>query len=205
MTRSWGQAVLARLQIATPREKLLLGCMAGALVIYVPFAAFDWRQAQQDAYSQAMLDQSAARLAASAARRVELAASNDAALADMETWSFRATNADIAGVLIEERLVDAGEQAELPNLKVTVITETVQIGPTRWLAVDVEADLLWAATFRFLDNLAAWPEGFRVVSFSYEKRPMPPGMEFIQARSAAGTVRIGLAFPVTLLEAERPK
>ena len=187
----------ARLKRTTPRERVLLAVLVMAALVYMPIAASDWRTAQEDAYVDAISEEAAARLALAASRRVEAAASDRAAVEDMRTWGFSALNAQVAAVAIEQALVRAATAVELPGFSVTVAPEPEVIGPTSWIEAEVQADLRWNPTFDFLDAVAAWPEGFRMTSFSYDVGGTPgaPG---------AGKVRMGLAFPVRLEETSPP-
>lgn len=187
----------ARLRRTTPRERVLLAVLVMAALVYMPIAASDWRTSQEDAYVDAVSDQAAARLALAVSRRVEAAASDRAAIEDMKTWGFSALNAQVAAVAIEQALVRAATTAELPAFSVTVAAEPQAIGPTNWMEAEVQADLRWNPTFDFLDAVAAWPEGFRVTSFSYDIGGSPGAPD-------AGKVRMGLAFPVRLEEASPP-
>ena len=200
--RAWAQALSARLGRATGRERLLLGGLVLAALSYAPVAALEWRTAQEDRYIEALTERSAARLSHNAARRVAAAAADDAAVRDMRTWGFEAGNLAVAQVRIEQRLVAAAAGAGLPNARITLEEEVEVLGLTNWLGAEVQADLVWRGVFGLLDGLTGWPEGFRVTSFRYEVRPIPPGLEFLQVRPAAGTVRIGLAFPVAIANLE---
>lgn len=195
----------ARLKRTTPRERLLLAVLAMAALVYMPIAASDWRTSQEDRYVNAVTDQGAARLAVAASRRVEAAASDRAALEDMKTWGFGALNAQVAAVAIEQQLVRAAADAELPGFTVAIAPEPQAIGPTTWMEAEVQADLRWSPTFDFLDAVAAWPEGFRVTRFSYDLGAAGAQMGGAPTGGpAAGKVRIGLAFPVRLEETPPP-
>ncbi|MFC5344000.1 hypothetical protein ACETK8_19350 [Brevundimonas staleyi] len=187
-----------RLARTTVRERVLLGGLVLGALAYAPIAALDWRTAQEEAYVDALTERSAARLERAAARRVSAAAADVTAVEDMKDWGFDATNPAVAGVLIERRIKQAADTAELTRLKITVDSGIEDEGSTTWLGAEVEADLVWRGVFRFLDILSSWPEGFRVTRFNYEVRPVPPGMEGIAGQLSPGTVRIGLAFPVTV-------
>ncbi|WP_287104583.1 hypothetical protein, partial [Brevundimonas sp.] len=96
--RTHTRALLARLQRTTPRERVLLAVMVLAALIYAPISAADWRVRQEDRYVEALTSRASARLAASAARRVQAAAADETALEDMKTWGFEAANVAIAQV-----------------------------------------------------------------------------------------------------------
>lgn len=196
----WSDAVAARLRRTTPRERLLLAGLAGIALIYAPIAAYGWRATQEDAYVEALTERSAARLAQRAARRVQAAASDTAALEDMRSWGFEAANLAVLRVMIEQRLLTAAAEAGFENVQVTVDDEIEAEGPTRWLGAQVQANLRWTPTFAFLDGLAAWPEGFRVTDFTYSTLPDRPG----QISNSGNRVRLDLAFPVRALDQETP-
>lgn len=190
--------LVARLKRTTPRERVLLAVLVLGALVYAPIAASDWRAAQENRYIDAVTERSSARLAAAAARRIEAATADQAALEDMETWGFEASNVAVAQVRIEQRLVEAATRAGLTNLRVTTGSEIEAIGPTQWLGAEVQANLMWAPTFAFLDALAAWPEGFRVTGFQYEMQPLTPLQREAGMTAPIGSVRIGVAFPVIL-------
>jgi hypothetical protein len=203
--RTQTRALVARLQRTTPRERVLLGVMVLAALVYAPISAADWRTRQEDRYVDALTSRASARLAASAARRVEAAAADDSAVEDMKTWGFEAANVAIAQVRIEQRLAKAATDAGMTNFTITTDSEPEMIGVTQWLGAEIQADLRWNPTFAFLDRVAGWPEGFRVASFDYELTPLSPfqvqrtqGRGEAQPQPASGKVRLHLAFPVTL-------
>lgn len=192
-----------RLARTTPRERLLLGGLVLGALIYAPIALMEWRSVQEDRYLAAAADRSAARLARSAARRVTASAPNEAALEDMRSWGFEASNVAVAQVRIEQLIVEAGGRAGLTNLKVTADAEPETIGPIQWLGTTVEADLKWGPTFAFLDAMTAWPEGFRITSFAYELAPVTQAQAALAAQGLApagptGRMTIGVSVPVRL-------
>lgn len=206
--------VQARLARTTPRERILLIGLAAGALIYAPIAAMSWRAEQQDLYIEALSERSSARIAAAAARRLANAPMDDAALADMDDWGFDGSNLDVIKVRIEQRLTQAAVAAELDNPQIAFDEEAVVEGPTSWLRADVEADLLWAPAFNFIDAIAAWPEGFRVLGFEYDgyEQPVDPSVEpspdsvtSTPTRTGPPKIRLALAFPlVDAIEAETP-
>jgi hypothetical protein len=209
--RTQASALVARLQRTTPRERMLLGVLALGALIYAPIGAADWRVRQEDRYVDALSARASARLAATSARRVEAAAADDLAIEDMKTWGVEATNVAVAQVRIEQKLSRAVTEAGMTNVSITTDSEVETIGPTQWLGAEVQADLRWNPTFAFLDRVAGWPEGFRVVGFDYEMTPLSPFQIQQQQQQeqqdgvqppplAGGKVRIRLAFPVLLAE-----
>lgn len=200
------RALVARLQRTTPRERVLLSVLVLGALVYAPMGAADWRMRQEDRYVDALSARASARLAANAARRVEAAAADDLAIEDMKTWGFEATNVAVAQVRIEQQLSRAATEAGMTNPSITTDSEIEELGPTQWLGAEVQADLRWAPTFAFLDRVASWPEGFRIVGFDYEMTPAPAFQvqqrqrqeEDVQPPPAGGKVRIQLAFPVNL-------
>lgn len=184
----------------------MLGVMVLAALIYAPISAADWRVRQEDRYIDALSTRAGARLAASAARRVEAAAADDTAVEDMKTWGFEATNVAVAQVRIEQQLAKAALDVGMTSVVITTDAEVETIGVTDWVGAEIQADLRWAPTFAFLDRVAGWPEGFRVVSFDYEMTPVATFQGQIQQVQGAaaqlppptGKVRIRLSFPVVL-------
>jgi hypothetical protein len=204
--RTQTRALIGRLQRTTPRERVLLGVMVLGALVYAPIAAADWRVRQEDRYIDALSARTSARLAATSARRVEAAAADDQAVEDMKTWGFEASNVAVAQVRIEQQLARAASDAGLTNPSITTDSEVEAIGPTQWLGAEVQADLLWNPTFAFIDRIAGWPEGFRVVGFDYEITPLTQfqiqqqqqGGNGAPSPAPGGKIRIQLAFPVIL-------
>lgn len=186
-----------RLRATTPRERLLLGLLGLGALIYAPIMASDFRAAQEDRYVQALGDRASTTLMQQAARRIAAATENRTALEDMRSWGFEAANIPIAQVAIEQRLVKAATNAQMINPRITVRDQIETIGATQWLEAEIQADLRWTPTFAFLDDVAAWPEGFRVTRFQYEMTP-PPAFSEIEPVAPSGRVVIGLAFPVSI-------
>lgn len=188
--------VSARLKRATPRERLLLAILALGGLTYAPVAAMNWRADQEDAYVSALSERSAARLSQQAARRVQAAAGDAAALEDMRNWGFEASNTEVLRVRLEQQLTAAATAAGMQGYQITVDGEPEAIGPTRWLNAQVRANLQWTPTFALLDELGGWPEGFRVRGFDYtvaQPTARPGGRQLNQ-------VRIDLAFPIRSAE-----
>ena len=192
------RAMEARLRRTTQRERVLLGGLILAALIYAPIAAIEWRDAQSDRYVEAMTERSAARLTRAASRRIAAMATDDAAIADMKTWGFEASNLAIAQVLLEQKLVEATAKAGLANVKITPDAEITDIGPNQWLGAEVQADLRWGPTFAFLDALNVWPEGFMVKQFRYEITPQPNFVVNDASQAALGRVTIAIAVPVSV-------
>lgn len=195
-TRALGE----RLRATTPRERMLLAVLGLGALIYAPIMAGDFRVTQEERYVQALGDRASAKLAQSAARRIAAATENRSALEDMRTWGFAAANIPVAQVSIEQRLLQAATASEMINPRITVRDQIETIGPTQWLEAEVQAELRWTPVFSFLDDVAAWPEGFRVTRFQYEITPYTGLLPPESAPPATGQVRIGLAFPVTIAD-----
>lgn len=169
-----------------------------AALIYAPIAAFEWRSAQEDLYINAVTERASAKLARDSARRITSTAADDAVVADMRDWGFKASNVAIAQVLIERRLVDASGEAGLTHVRITMDDKVEQIGSIQWLGGEIQADLVWRGAFGLLDRISAWPEGYRVTSFNYQLRPTQPGSGFVPGGPPMGSIRIGLSFPVAV-------
>lgn len=194
------RALTARLQQTTPRERALLGVLLLGFLVILPVAAGDRRTGQEDRYIAALEDRAEARRAAEAARRIRTTLDDKLALEDMETWGFKASNVDVARVMIEDALSRAAREAELTKVSITTDNEIETIGPTDWLGAEVQADLRWSTVFNFLDKVTAMPQGFRVAAFSYEltARPMGAQQAAEPYQPISGRVRVKLAFPVVL-------
>ena len=192
------RALQVRLQRTTQRERILLaGLVLGALV-YAPIAVLDWRQQQEDLYTNAVVERSAARLARSASERITANSPDTAEVEDMRSWGMASSNAAIAQVRVEQMLIEATTNAGLANVKITTDPDIEVIGPTQWLNAQVQADLKWAPTFAFLDALTGWSEGFRITQFQYEVTTTQAFMEANPTIAPAGRVQIGVAVPVTV-------
>lgn len=200
-TRASIEALKDRLRRTTVRERILLGGLVLGAAVYAPVAASDWRTAQADRYIDALTEQSTARLTASAARRIADGAADRLALEDMNGWGFEASNAAVAQVLIEQRLLETATATGLPNPRITTNPKIEAIGPTQWLEAEVQSDLRWGPAFAFLDKLGEWPEGFRVTAFRYELTPGNPMVINTAPTAPSGKLRIGLAFPVRVADA----
>ncbi len=200
-TRASIEALKDRLRRTTVRERILLGGLVLGAAVYAPVAASDWRTAQADRYIDALTEQSTARLTASAARRIADGAADRLALEDMNGWGFEASNAAVAQVLIEQRLLETATATGLPNPRITTNPKVEAIGPTQWLEAEVQSDLRWGPAFAFLDKLGEWPEGFRVTAFRYEVTPGNPMVINTAPTAPSGKLRIGLAFPVRIANA----
>jgi hypothetical protein len=187
------------LQRTTPRERILLGGLLLAALIYAPIVVFDWRTAQEDRYIDAMTERSAARLAQAASKRITANAPDQAAIEDMRDWGLDAANVAVAQVRIEQHLVQAATAAGLTNIKITTEPEIEVIGPTQWLGAQIQADLRWSPTFAFLDAMTGWTAGFRVTQIQYD---IPPFQGRDPAAAPPGRVTIGLAVPVSVENVE---
>lgn len=194
--RAQAGVLRARLDRTTRRERLLLGGLALAGFLYAPVATLDWRAQQEDAYIDATTDRSSARLALASARRVAADPSGQAIYDDMNSWGFEASNIDVARVRIEQRLTEAATAASLENARISTDEEAEAEGPLQWLGAQIQADLTWSGVFGVMDAVSAWPEGFRVTSFSY--RLPPPSLNPNMVVTAPGSVTIELAFPVEI-------
>ena len=200
-TRASIETLKERLRRTTTRERILLGGLVLGAAVYAPVAALDWRTAQADRYIDALTEQSTARLTASAARRIADGGADRLALEDMNGWGFEASNAAVAQVLIEQRLLETATATGLPNPRITTNPKVEAIGPTQWLEAEVQSDLRWGPAFAFLDKLGEWPEGFRVTAFRYEVTPGNPMVINTAPTAPSGKLRIGLAFPVRVADA----
>lgn len=202
LARARIQTLQDRLRRTTRRERFLLGGLVMAALIMAPLAIMDWRNTQQDRYIDALAERSAAKLSRDSARRITASTPDRAALDDMRGWGFNATNLDVARVQIEQRIFEQAEQAGMGDVQITTNEEIETTGPVQWLGAEVEADLKWVPTFAFLDGLTAWPEGFRLTRFQFETTTSDVPADVSFAPVSTGRIRIGVAFPVQLIEAE---
>ncbi len=196
------RALQVRLQRTTPRERILLGGLILAALVYVPIMVFDWRTAQEDRYIEAMTERSAARRAQAASQRITANAPDQAAIADMRDWGLEAANVAVAQVRVEQYLFRAATAAGLTNIRITTQPELEVIGPTQWLGAEIQADLRWSPTFAFLDALTAWTAGFRITQFQYEISAVPVFVQATPAAASLGRLTIGLAVPVSVVSTE---
>ncbi len=202
---AWSYTAAARLRRTTPRERTLLAVLILGALLYTPVAALGWRAEQEDRYVAALIERAAARTERSAAQRIAAAANDTAAIEDMRSWGFEGSNPAILQIRIEQRLREAATRAQLQNVQIAFDPEIETVGPTRWVTGTVQGDLRWTPTFSFMDQISAWPEGFRVTSFAFDRPPPSPGIADIVVlnpdrvqTAPTGRVRIGLAFPVAL-------
>lgn len=202
-----GRALVVRFQRTTPRERLLLGALALGIFLYAPILAMDRRAEASERYVDAVTERAAARLTLNAARRAAADPLDRAVFEDMRGWGVEASNPATAQVLLERRLFEAVNRAQLVNAQITTRPEIETLGATQWVEGEVQADLRWTPVFAFLDAVAAWPEGFRITSFQYETTPPPAAnagippevLAAVMATQPLGRVRIGVAVPARIV------
>lgn len=188
-----------RLERTTLRERILLSCLVIGASVYAPVYALERQSAESEAYILALEDQANARQTAQAARRITQGAADTAALEDMKTWGFTATNTAVAQLLIEDRLVATAAKTGLHNPVISTQSKLEEHGPTQWMFAEVQTDLRWEPTFNFIDAIGEWPEGFRIIAFRYEVMPSQGQMMAADGRSFdVGKITMGLSFPVNL-------
>ncbi len=190
-----------RLQRTTQRERVLIGVLVLGGSFYAPVHALDVLNQSSETYVEALGQQSTARLAAQAARRITASAADQMALEDMRSWGFAAPNAAVAQLAIEQKLVAAANKAGLSNPVISTQSQVVSHGPTHWMNAEVQTDLRWDPIFGLLDALGEWPEGFQVTGFRYEVLPLRLGSSANQMQATeTGKIYLDLAFPVRLDE-----
>lgn len=201
---SWFASAKSRLAATTPRERLLLGAMATAALLYAPLAAFEWRNMQEDKHLEAVASLTNAQMLARSLNKANASSLETAAFKDMRGWGFSADNTAIARVRIEQRLIEAATNSGLTNVEIAVGDKVDMTGPVQWLDAEVQSDLLWKGAFDFLDDLSSWPEGFRITAFRYEQ---PPQQEFDLVNNIvrAGKLRMTVSFPVKIAHLEVEK
>lgn len=194
------QVIVVRLQQTTPRERLLLGGLVLGAFLYAPLAASDFRTEQADRYADLSSERAAARLALASVQRAQSGLGEKAALEDMRTWGFQASNVEVARVLIEQRLLEEATRAGLSDIRIATEDDLETVGPTRWINAELTAELRWSGTFAFLESLTAWPEGFRVRGFQYDLPVIRPNQQQVGTfqNSDPGDLRMTLSFPVTI-------
>lgn len=194
------QVIVVRLRQTTPRERLLLGSLVMGAFVYAPLAASDFRTEQADRYAELSSERAAARLALASVQRAQSGLGEEAALEDMRTWGFEASNVEVARVLIEQRVLEEATRAGLTDIRISTEDDLETIGPTQWINAEFTAQLRWSGIFAFLESLTAWPEGFRVRGFQYDLPVIRPNQQQIGTfqNSDPGDVRMTLSFPVTI-------
>ena len=200
-TRTYVEALRARLVRTTSRERLLLGGLVAAAILYAPIAAIEARDRAEAAYSDALSARDTASRARVQAVSVTNRAARDLAIQDMRDWGFAGSNTSIVRVRIEQALADAAADAALTGVAIET-NDPTNDGVVTWIGAQVQGDLLWTPTFSLLDEVAGWPEGFRITRFAFE-RPPPPAFEGAIVMSK-GRVTIGLEFPTRTATAEEP-
>ena len=202
-TRTYVAALGVRFARTTPRERLLLGALIGGAILYAPVAALEARDNAETAYADALSARDTARRARVQAVNAANSAAHDLALRDMSDWGFEGSNLDIVRVRIEQSLTDAATDAAMTGVAVETNEAADATGPVTWVSAQVQGDLRWSPTFRLLDEVSSWPEGFRVTRFAYEKAP-PPAFEGAPPPLTPGRVTIGMDFPTRTATADGP-
>ncbi len=201
-TRAYVDLVGARLVRTTPRERVLLGALVAGAILYAPIAALDARDRAEIAYADALSARDTARRARVQAVNSNDRAARELAITDMQDWGFSGANLDIVRVRIEQALTSAATDAALPRAAVETTQTATTTGPVTWVSAQVQGDLLWTPTFTLLDEVASWPEGFRLTRFAFEAPP-PPAVAGARVMTP-GRVTIGLEFPTRDAVAEGP-
>lgn len=202
-TRTYVAALGARFARTTPRERLLLGALVGGAILYAPVAALEARDNAETAYADALVARDAARRARVQAVQATNRAAHELALRDMSDWGFEGGNLDIVRVRIEQSLSAAATDAAMTGVAIETNETAEAAGPVTWVSAQVQGDLRWTPTFRLLDEVASWPEGFRVTRFAFEKSP-PPAFEGAPPPLTPGRVTIGLDFPTRTATVDGP-
>ena len=153
-TRATG-AVRARLDRATPRERVLLLALAAGGLVALPFLAQGWAAGR-------IVD-----AAADTARLQALRAADDGArlrgatlrLAELEgrvrDWSPPAPSFPTARVLVEQEVAVAAAQAGVTGLEVHAADTPDRIGPASFVRVEVTSSFSWASLAQLTRRLAA--------------------------------------------------
>lgn len=186
-------AVAARLRQTTQRERLLLAALGVGVLVYAPVLAWDARDRAEVAYAEALATREAAERDRQRALSARSSSARDLALEDMSRWGFEGANAETLRVRLEQDVQKAAADAGMTGVTLVPNDATNQTGPVTWIPIEVQGDLTWTPTLNFLDEIAGWPEGFRVTRFAFE-RPPPPAFEGAPP-STAGRIRLELEFP----------
>ncbi|OYX56358.1 MAG: hypothetical protein B7Y86_10465 [Brevundimonas subvibrioides] len=202
-TRTYVATLGARFARTTPRERLLLGALVAGAVLYAPVAALEARDNAESAYADALSARDTARRARVQAVNASNQAAHQLALRDMSDWGFDGGNLDIVRVRIEQSLSAAATDAAMTGVAIETSEAAAATGPVTWVSAQIQGDLLWSPTFRLLDEISGWPEGFRVTRFAFEKSP-PPAFEGAPPPLTPGRVTIGLDFPTRTATADGP-
>ena len=167
LTRATG-VLRARLDRATPRERLLLAALAAAGLAALPFAAHDWagRRAADAAADTARLE--ALRAADDGARLRGAAARLDGLEARVRAWSPPAPSFATARVLVEQEVAVAAAQARVTNLKIHAAETPDRLGPASFVRVEVSSGFSWAGLAEMIRRLAAVRPGYVVERASTE-------------------------------------
>lgn len=196
-TRAYTGAIYARLLRTTQRERLLLGGLVAAAILYAPVAALEARDQAETAYSDALAAQDTARRTQIQAVNANDRAARQLAVQDMSSWGFEGANIDIVRVRIERDLIVSADNAEMTGTAIQTSETPITTGPITWVSAQVQGNLAWTPTFKLLNDVAGWPEGFRVTRFAFEKAP-PPAFEGALVMTP-GRVTIGLDFPTRIV------
>lgn len=201
-TRTYTEAWRARLVRTTPRERVLLGALAASAIVYAPVAAIEARNEAEIAYADSLATRDTARRTRAQAISASSQAARDLAIQDMSAWGFEGTNPSVVRVRVDNALTEAAEDAGMAGVAIETSEPIETTEPVTWVSAQVQADLLWTPTFRFLNEVATWPEGFRITRFAFEKAP-PPAFEGA-INLTPGRITIGFDFPTRTARVESP-
>lgn len=146
----------------SPRERALLSAGGLIAVFYALVVLIDWNAARREDYADAVAARSAARLSAATAQRAAAQAAAAAAAVDLGAVGFRNRTVELVRLDAERLIVQAAATASLADARVQVSDAPSDSGAVDWLEVEVTAALSWPELLKFLDLVAAFPEGMRL-------------------------------------------
>lgn len=165
---SAADAARTRWDRTTPRERWLLGALAAAGLVALPFLAHDWA------------DHRAQDAAADAARLQELQAADDGArlrsaaqrVAELEgrvrAWSPPAPSFATARVLVQQSVAVAAAGARVTGLEVHAAETPDRVGPATFVRAELSCSFSWASLAELTRRLAAERPGVVVERASTE-------------------------------------
>lgn len=161
-------AARARWSRATSRERLLLAGLGLAALAYLPFAAQGWAQvrATQATDNAARLQALTAADDGTRLRGVEARVTG--LEARVRAWSPTAPSFPVARVLVEQEVALAAAGAGMTSLDVHAAETPDQIGPARFVRVELGSSFTWSSLAVLMRRLAAVRPGYVVDRASAE-------------------------------------
>lgn len=82
----------------------------------------------------------------------------------VQAWSWRAENAEVGSVLVQNRLAEMAEQAGLADIDVKVNGKAVQAGGVHLVPLELTADFNWRGVSGLLSSMESSGKGFVIDS-----------------------------------------